>query len=109
VARQVGRFGLTCERFYSATDMRMVLVHEVVARDQLEAKGEEVLGALLECAPDAIAQTKALALNYSHGSMGGGELETLIESHSTKRQSDEAGEGLKSFAEKRPASWSPNA
>lgn len=108
-ARQVRRYALTCERFDAATALRIGLVHEVVARDQLNDKGEEVLKALLECAPDAIAQTKALALKYSHGSMGGGELETLIESHSAKRQSDEAGEGLKSFAEKRPANWSPNA
>lgn len=106
-ARQVRRYALTCERFDAATAMRLGLVHEVVARDALEAKGEEVLAALLECAPDAIAQTKALALKYSHASMGGGELESLIESHSLKRQSEEAGEGLKSFAEKRSAAWAP--
>lgn len=108
-ARQVRRYALTCERFDAETAWRLGLVHEVVARDALEAKGEEVLAALLKCAPDAIAQTKAIALQYSHGSMGGGELEALIESHSAKRQSEEAGEGLASFAEKRPARWSPNA
>lgn len=108
-ARQVRRYALTCERFDAATAQRLGLVHEVVASDQLEAKGEEVLAALLECAPVAIAETKALALQYSRGGLGGGELETLIESHSAKRQSDEAGEGLASFAEKRPAAWSPNA
>jgi methylglutaconyl-CoA hydratase len=30
----------------------------------------------------------------------------LIESHAVKRQSDEAGEGLASFAEKRAGRWS---
>jgi methylglutaconyl-CoA hydratase len=109
-ARQVRRYALTCERFDAQTARQLGLVHEVVATPaDLEAKGEEILAALLECAPVAIAETKALALQCSHGSMGGGELETLIESHSAKRQSAEAGEGLASFAEKRPASWSPNA
>ena len=108
-ARQVRRYALTCERFDAPTAMRLGLVHEVVARDQLDNKGEEVLSALLECAPIAIAETKALTLQYAHGDVPADQLERLIQSHSDKRQSDEAGEGLKSFAEKRPARWSPNA
>lgn len=107
-ARQVRRYALTCERFDAQTARQLGLVHEVVESDQLEAKGEEVLSALLECAPDAIAKTKALALQYSHGDLTTQALKRLIQEHSDKRQSDEAGEGLKSFAEKRPASWSPN-
>lgn len=108
-ARQVRRYALTCERFDASTAKALGLVHEVVATDQLEAKSEEILSALLECAPDAIAQTKQLAIDYSQGDIKGAELERLIESHSNKRQSDEAGEGLASFAEKRPAAWSPNS
>ncbi len=108
-ARQVRRYALTCERFDAPTAMRLGLVHEVVARDQLDSKGEEILAALLECAPIAIAETKALTLQYAHGDLPADQLERLIQSHSDKRQSDEAGEGLKSFAEKRPANWSPNA
>ena len=108
-ARQVRRYALTCERFDAPTAMRLGLVHEVVARDQLDSKGEEILAALLECAPIAIAETKALTLQYAHGNVPADQLERLIQSHSDKRQSDEAGEGLKSFAEKRPANWSPNA
>ena len=107
-ARHVRRYALTCERFDAATAMRLGLVHEVVPRDELEAKGEEILAALLECAPIAIAETKALALQYCHGDVDADELQRLIQSHSDKRQSDEAGEGLRSFAEKRPATWSPN-
>mgnify|MGYP001822518111 CR=1 FL=1 len=108
-ARQVRRYALTCERFDAPTALRLGLVHAVVARDQLDSKGEEILAALLECAPIAIAETKALTLQYAHGNVPADQLERLIQSHSDKRQSDEAGEGLKSFAEKRPANWSPNA
>ena len=108
-ARQVRRYALTCERFDAREAQALGLVHEVVARDQLEAKGDEILDALLECGPDAIAETKSLTLRYSHGGLSGGEMETLIEIHSAKRQSAEAGEGLASFAEKRSASWSPKS
>jgi len=108
-ARQVRRYALTGERFDAQEARRLGLVHEVVARDDLAAKGEEILAALLECGPEAIAETKALALDYSHGSLGGGAMETLIEIHSNKRQTTEAGEGLASFAEKRSASWAPKS
>jgi len=108
-ARQVRRYALTSERFDAATAMRLGLVHEVVTRDQLDTKGEEVLSALLECAPNAIAQTKQLTLTYSQGGLDAGELEMLVANHAAKRQSPEAGEGLASFAERRPANWSPNA
>lgn len=108
-ARQVRRYALTCERFDARQAQTLGLVHEVVARENLEAKGEEVLEALLECAPGAIAETKELTLRYAHGGLGGGAMETLIEIHSAKRQSSEAGEGLASFAEKRSASWSPKS
>ncbi len=106
-ARQLRRYALTCERFDAHTAVRLGLVHEVVTPDELDAKVEEIVAALLECAPVAIAETKAATLDYSDGHMGGGELEALIEAHSAKRQSDEAREGLASFAEKRPARWSP--
>lgn len=108
-ARQVRRYALTCERFDAHQAKVLGLVHEIVARDQLEAKGGEILDALLECGPDAIAETKALTLRYAHGGLGGGAMETLIEIHSAKRQSSEASEGLASFAEKRSASWSPKS
>ena len=107
--RQVRRYALTCERFDAPTAMRLGLVHEVVADDALAAKGEEIVAALLECAPDAIAETKRLAVECSAGHLGGGAFETLIEIHSAKRQSEEAGEGLASFAEKRRAKWAPDA
>jgi methylglutaconyl-CoA hydratase len=106
-ARQVRRYALTCERFDAHQAKALGLVHEVVARDKLDAKGEEIVDSLLECGPDAIAETKELTLRYAHGGLGGGAMERLIEIHSAKRQSGEAGEGLASFAEKRSASWSP--
>ena len=90
---------------------RIGLVHEVVPAAQLEAAGARVVGALLQNAPEANAQTKQLALEYAWGGFAGdaGEaaFERLVLQHAQKRQSAEAAEGLASFREKRAAAWYP--
>ena len=60
--RQLRRYGLTGERFNAEEARRIGLVHEVVPLDELAAAGERVVGHVLENAPEAIAQTKALTL-----------------------------------------------
>jgi methylglutaconyl-CoA hydratase len=108
--RQVRRYALTGERFDAREAMRIGLVHEVVARDRLAARGAEIVAALLENGPVALAETKSCALTYAfggkiNGPRAGHDLTTLVLSHADKRQSAEAAEGLASFAEKRPARW----
>jgi len=104
--RQVRRYALTGERFDAAEARRIGLVHEVVPADQLEAAGARIVDAILQNGPDAIAQTKALALEFAWGRLDEQTFDDLVERHAKKRQSDEAAEGLASFAEKRPAKWS---
>jgi len=104
--RQVRRYALTGERFDATEARRIGLVHEVVAPGGLAAGGEKIVSALLENAPDGIAETKNMALAHAFGDVGGGTFESLVVNHAAKRQSDEAVEGLASFAEKRPADWS---
>jgi methylglutaconyl-CoA hydratase len=103
--RQVRRYALTGERFGAAEARRIGLVHEVVPLAELEAAGERVIGHLLQNGPRAIAETKALALRSAWSAMSESAFTALVESHSAKRQSDEAAEGLASFAEKRAARW----
>ncbi len=106
--RQVRRYALTCERFGAADARRIGLVHEVVPLADLEAAGAKVVAQLLECGPDALAETKALALESAWGgkAIDSPEFKRLIEMHSAKRQSAEGAEGLASFAEKRAGRWS---
>ncbi len=104
-ARQIRRYALTGERFGAEEAHRIGLVHEVVPLDGLEAAGERILAHLLENAPQAIAQTKALALRSAWGHPGAATFTELVNSHAAKRQSKEAAEGLRSFAEKRAAHW----
>jgi methylglutaconyl-CoA hydratase len=104
--RQLRRYALTGERFGAEEAHRIGLVHQVVALDKLGAAGEEMTARLLENGPQAISETKALALESAWGGFDAATLDTLVESHAAKRLSAEATEGLASFAEKRPARWS---
>lgn len=103
--RQLRRYGLTGERFDAQEARRIGLVHEVVPATELEAAGDRMIAALLENAPMGLAETKQLALKFAFGDVPGGQFRALVENHAAKRQSDEAGEGLASFAEKRSANW----
>ncbi|TDR93276.1 enoyl-CoA hydratase-related protein [Enterovirga rhinocerotis] len=103
--RQVRRYALTGERFGAEEARRIGLVHEVVPLDGLAAAGEKIVGHVLENGPDAIAETKALTLEGAFADIIDEGFQALVEAHAAKRQSDEAKEGLASFAEKRPARW----
>jgi methylglutaconyl-CoA hydratase len=103
--RQVRRYALTGERFDAHEARRIGLVHEVVPLAELEPAGERLVGRLLENAPRAIAETKALALASAFGHPDEVTFEALVESHAAKRQTAEAAEGLASFSEKRAARW----
>ena len=104
--RQMRRYALTGERFDAAEARRIGLVHEVVPLDELAAAGERMVGKLLENAPQAIAETKALALQSAFGHPDPVTFAALVEQHAAKRQTEEAAEGLASFAEQRAAKWS---
>jgi methylglutaconyl-CoA hydratase len=107
--RQVRRYALTGERFDAKEALRIGLVHEVVPLAELEAAGERIVGNLLSCGPDAIAQTKLCALRSAWSHLDEDAFSGLIEAHSIKRQSDEAAEGFSAFREKRPPRWSSKA
>jgi methylglutaconyl-CoA hydratase len=103
--RQVRRYALTGERFDAPEARRIGLIHEIVPVAELEAAGNRLLESLLQNAPQAISQTKAVILESAWGGPNEAKFNRLAEIHSRKRQSAEAGEGLLSFAEKRAAVW----
>lgn len=103
--RQVRRYAQTGERFDAHEARRIGLVHEIVPLAALKAAGERVVDQLLQNAPVANAQTKAVALEHAWGRMSDETFARLTAQHAAKRQSDEAAEGLASFSEKRAARW----
>ena len=92
--RQVRRYALTGERFDAKVAYRIGLVHEIVPLADLEAAGERIVNELLTNGPEAVAQTKICALRSAWSHLDGAAFNALIESHSAKRQSDEAAEDL---------------
>ena len=104
--RQLRRYALTGERFGAGEAFRIGLAHKVVPLAELEAEGARIVDHLLANGPDAVTQTKSWILKSAWSDLGKADFDSLIESHSAKRQSSEAGEGLASFAEKRPGRWS---
>ena len=105
--RQVRRYALTGERFGAEDARRIGLVHEVVPLAELETSGAKTVELLLANGPEALAETKALALESSFGGMSVDDVAyaRLVKMHSDRRQTAEASEGLASFAEKRAAKW----
>jgi len=105
--RQVRRYALTGERFGAEDARRIGLVHEVVPLAELEATGVKVVEQLLANAPEALAETKRLAMESSFGGMSVDDeiYAQLVRMHAAKRQSAEASEGLASFTEKRAGNW----
>jgi methylglutaconyl-CoA hydratase len=103
--RQVRRYALTGERFGAEEAKRIGLVHDVVPLADLEPAGARAVDHLMQNAPEANAQTKAVAIEHAWGDMTAQGFTRLIEQHAAKRQSAEATEGLASFKEKRQAAW----
>src|ERR1041385_2218646 len=103
--RQLRRYALTGERFNAEEACRIGLAHRVVPLAELEAEGARTVDHLLANGPEAIAQTKAWIMKSAWADLGETDFDALVESHSAKRQSAEAGEGLASFAEKRAGRW----
>ena len=97
----------TGERFGADEVRRIGLVHEVVSLAELEDAGAKVVEQLLANGPEALAETKRLAMESSFGGMAVDDAAyaRLVRMHAAKRQTAEASEGLASFAEKRAANW----
>ena len=104
--RQLRRYALTGERFGAVEAQRIGLAHQVVPTEHLASAGEEMIRRLLENGPQAMAQTKAIALKSAWGRLEGRTFDALVEAHARTRQTPEAAESLASFAEKRAARWS---
>src|SRR6202022_4778312 len=102
--RRARRYARTGERFGAEEARRIGLVHEVVPLAELESAVAKVVEQLLANGPEALAETKALAMESSFGGMSVDDdsYARLVKMHSARRQTPEASEGLASFAEKRP-------
>lgn len=106
-ARAARRWFLTAELFDGAQAHAMGLVHAVV--DDADAQVEAWVAALLDCAPGAVADAKALVRDVAGRPV---TLELRADTAAriaARRASDEGREGLAAFLAKRRPAWSPDA
>ena len=101
----VRRYALTSERFDARRAEALGLVSEVCPTGSLDAAAAPIIDALLLCGPDAIAETKACALEAAGQVIDDDYAMRLARQHAAKRQTPEGAEGLASFVEKRKPNW----
>jgi len=104
-ARQASRYFQSAERIDAARAREIGLVHEVVEPEQLEAKVQEIVSALLQGGPLAQSAAKDL-IRAVDGQMVN---ETLVEDTAHRiahlRATPEAREGIAAFLDKRQPNW----
>jgi enoyl-CoA hydratase len=97
-------FLLTAERFPAERALELGLLNEIVPRDQLMDKARDWARRITANAPIAVQATKesvirSLAVTMKEGYKIESELSSMV------FQTDDAKEGPKAFAEKRPPTW----
>jgi methylglutaconyl-CoA hydratase len=108
-ARQARRYFLTGERFTAAEAFRIGLVHDIVPADELDARINELLGALLLAGPKAQAAAKALIRAVAHQPIDARIAADTAERIAVARASAEGKEGVAAFLDKRAPAWVPAA
>ncbi len=104
-SRQARRYFVTAEVIPAARAREIGLVHEVVPDAELEAMRDRVLEALLQGAPGAQADAKALVFRCEARPVDaalGQETSSLI---ATRRASVEGREGIDAFLNRRAPAW----
>nr|WP_299241799.1 enoyl-CoA hydratase/isomerase family protein [uncultured Halomonas sp.] len=105
--RQLRRYALTAEVIDVSTAQMLGLVHEVTAKDKLDARIESLIDTLLATSPQASQATKALLADVARERDSDTTRERCCQVISELRVSEEGQEGLSAFFDKRPPSWKP--
>ena len=106
-ARAAHRYFLTAERFNALEALRIGFVHDVVARDVLDAKVAELAQALVNAGPEAVRLCKKLVQDVAGHDITPELVNMTIASIADVRVSVEGREGLQSFLQKRKPNWLP--
>ena len=99
------RYFTTAERFGAAEAHRIGLVNEAVAADALDASVDAIVAALAANGPHAVRACKRLVLDLAGAPIGDELRADTARRIADIRASHEGREGVRSFLEKRPASW----
>ncbi len=107
--RAAQRYFLTAEVFDISIAQHYGLIHEIVAADQLVARGLVIADHLLQNGPQALAASKKLICDVSKQPLNDPELHhKTAEQIANLRVSEEGQEGLMAFLQKRKPKWCAN-
>lgn len=104
-ARQARRWFASAEFFDAATALKIGLVHQVVASEQLDAAVQRQADLLLKAGPIAAATAKTLVRNVAHRSDRDALDAANADLIARLRVSAEGQEGIGAFLEKRSPAW----
>jgi len=100
------RLAVTAGRIDAAQALALRLVHSVHAPDQIDAGLQRVLHEILQCAPGAVAATKAL-LAQARFMPPAAMIANAAATFSRSAQGPEGTEGTLAFLQKRKPKWAP--
>ncbi|MBC7715633.1 MAG: enoyl-CoA hydratase/isomerase family protein [Pseudorhodobacter sp.] len=99
------RYFITAERFSATQAHTMGLVHELCSADELDAKVDAIVAALVANGPLATRACKALVQDVAGLPITDGLRAETARRIADIRVSSEGKEGIQSFLQKRPPSW----
>lgn len=107
--RQVGektaRDLLLTGRIFGAEEaLRIGLISQIVAPEQLMNRARELAGQLMECSPLSLAYTKRLLTDHARAELDE-QIEAAIRENAGIRATHDFREGISSFLEKRKPKW----
>jgi methylglutaconyl-CoA hydratase len=104
-ARQARRYFLSAERFTAAEAFRIGLLHDIVPVTELDARVNELLGALMAAGPVAQLECKALIRGVAHRPIDADVIAGTARHIAAVRASAEGKEGVAAFLRKRKPAW----
>lgn len=99
------RWFITAERFSAARAAAFGFVHEGVSAEQLDAKVDEIVAALVANGPQAVKACKRLVQDLASRPIDEALRAETAKRIADIRASDEGREGVRSFLEKRSPGW----
>ena len=99
------RYFVTAERFSATQAATMGFVHEVCAAEALDAKVDEIVGALVANGPMALRACKTLVQDMAGQPISAALRDETARRIADIRASDEGREGVQSFLNKRAPAW----
>ncbi len=103
--QQARRYVLTGERLSAPEANRIGLVHECVAAAELDARVEKFVHQLSQAGPQALARSKKLLARVAKAAISPKLSAETAAVLAEARAGAEAGEGIRSFLEKRKPAW----